>query len=63
LRPGWSSGVFVLAEDAAEAFTSVDGQVRQPAGVGDRFGKRCEWPGIRDALMRPMRVVEDLELT
>ena len=52
----------VFVEDAAEAVTSVDVQVGQPARIGDRFGQRREWPGIRDALVRPVFVVEDLEL-
>jgi hypothetical protein len=40
-------------EDPAEAVTSVDVQLGEPVGVGDRFGQRGEWP---------VRVVEDLVL-
>jgi hypothetical protein len=54
--------VFVLVQDAAEAVAAVDVQVREAVRVGDRFGERREWPGIGDALVRPVRVIEDLEL-
>ena len=54
--------MFVLVQDAPEAITSVGVQVGDPMGVGDRFGQRGEWSGVRDALMRPVPVVEDLEL-
>jgi hypothetical protein len=30
--------MFVFAEDATEAVMSVDVQVGEPVGVGDRFG-------------------------
>jgi hypothetical protein len=52
----------VFVEDAAEAVASVDGQVGQAVRVDDRFGQWCEWPGIRDALVRSVFVVEDLVL-
>lgn len=29
------------------------------SAIGDRFGKRREWSGVRDPLMRAMLVVED----
>jgi hypothetical protein len=38
-HPGRSGGVFVLAEDAAEAVTSMDVQLGEPMRVGDRFGQ------------------------
>jgi hypothetical protein len=44
--------MLVLVEDAAEAVTSVDVQMGNPVRIGDRFGQRREWPGVRDALMR-----------
>ena len=37
-HPGSSGGMFVFVKDAAEAVTSVDGQVGEPIRVGDRFG-------------------------
>jgi hypothetical protein len=37
-RPCWSGGVFVFVEDAAEAVASVDVQVGDGGGFGDRFG-------------------------
>jgi hypothetical protein len=52
--------VLVLAENAAEAVASVDVQVGEPVWVGDRFGQLGEWPGVRDALVWPVLVVEDL---
>jgi hypothetical protein len=30
--------------------------------IGDRFEERVQWAGVRDALVRPVRVVELLEL-
>jgi hypothetical protein len=44
--------MLVLAEDTAEAVASVDVQVGEPVLVGDRFGQRGEWPGVRDALAK-----------
>jgi hypothetical protein len=46
--------VFVLAQDAAEPGASVDIEVGEPVWVGDRFGQRLEWSGVRDALMGPV---------
>jgi hypothetical protein len=48
-------------EDAAEAVTSVDVQVSQPVAIGDWFGQRNEWSGVRDALVRSVDVVVCLE--
>jgi len=51
----------VLVEDAAEAVPSVD---IEPGGVwlGDRWGQCTQRPGVRDSLVRPVGVVELLEL-
>jgi hypothetical protein len=54
--------MLILLQHAAEAVPSVDGQVDEPVWIGDRFGPRCKWPEVRDALMRTVLVVEDLEL-
>ena len=54
--------MLVLVEDTTEAVTSVDVQVGDPVRIRDRFGQWRERSGIRDALMRPVAVVEDLEL-
>src|SRR5439155_24174004 len=61
-HPGRSGGVLVLAENAAEAVTSMDVEVGEPVRVGDRFGQRGEWSGVGDALVRAVGVVEDLVL-
>jgi hypothetical protein len=37
-HPGRSGGTIVFVEDAAKAVMSVDVQVGEPVGVGDRFG-------------------------
>jgi hypothetical protein len=42
---------------------SVDGEVGEPIRVGDRFEQWDERPGVGDALVRPVLVVEDLEIT
>jgi hypothetical protein len=54
--------VFVLVQHTAKAITSVDVQTGEPVRGGDRLGQRGEWPGVRDALMGRVRVVEDLVL-
>jgi hypothetical protein len=48
--------MFVFVKYAAEAVVSVDVQVGEPVGVGDRLGWRGEWPGVGDALMCTMFV-------
>jgi hypothetical protein len=53
----------VLVEDAAEAVPSVDMKAGADGRLGDRRGQRLQWPGVRDSLVRPMGVVELLELT
>jgi len=49
--------MFVLVQHAIETVASVDVQVGDPVRVGDRFRQRCQWPGVRDALMWTMVVV------
>jgi hypothetical protein len=61
-HPGRSRCVLVLVEDAAEAVTSLDVQLGEPMRVGDRFGQRSAWPGVREPLMRPVKVIELLVL-
>ena len=51
--------MFVLVQNTAETITSTDGQPGELVWVGDRFGQRLEWSGVGDALVRPVRVVED----
>jgi len=41
-RPGRSSGMFVLMEDATEAVASSYVQIDDPGGFGDRFGLRLQ---------------------
>ena len=41
---------------------SVNGQVGDPVRVDDRLRQRHEWPGVRDPLVGPVLVVEDLVL-
>ena len=53
----------VFVQCAAEAVASSDVQAGDLAGIGERFGQRAQWSGVGDALMRPMLVVEVLELT
>jgi len=53
----------VLVEDAPEAVASADMKVGGGGQFRDRRGQRVQWPGVRDSLMRPMGVVELLELT
>jgi hypothetical protein len=54
--------MLILVQHAAEAVTSADGQVCEPVQFGDRFGQWCERSGVRDALVRTVLVIEDLEL-
>jgi hypothetical protein len=55
--------MLVLVEDAAEAVASADVKTGGGVQVRDRCGQCAQWPGVRDSLMRPVRVVELLELT
>jgi len=52
----------VFVEDAAEAIASSYVEASDLVRVGDRCGDRVQWPGVRDALVGPMNVVELLEL-
>jgi hypothetical protein len=49
-HPGRSGGVFVLAEDAAEAVTSMDATWRADQSL--------EWPDIGNALVRAVGALE-----
>ena len=55
--------MFVFMQDAAETVVPADVQTRDLAPIGDRFGLRVKWSGIRDASVRSMRVVVVLVLT
>jgi hypothetical protein len=52
----------VLMEDAAEAVASADVKAGGVVRFGDRRGQRVQWPGVGDSLVRPVGVVELLEL-
>jgi hypothetical protein len=52
----------VLVEEAAEAVASVDVEPCGTVRPGDRWGQRAQRPGVADPLMRPVRVIELLEL-
>jgi hypothetical protein len=54
--------MLLLAQHAAEAAALIDVRVGEPIRVGDRFGQRCEWSGVGDALVRPVFVGGDIEL-
>src|SRR6185369_4700444 len=60
VRPGRSGRMFVLMQDAAEPVATADVERGEPVRIGDRFGQRLEWYGVRDALVRPVRVGERL---
>jgi hypothetical protein len=61
-RPRTSSGMLVLVENAAEAVASSYVEVGHLVGISDPFGQRVQGSGIREALMRPVSVLELLEL-
>ncbi|WP_018223685.1 hypothetical protein [Salinispora pacifica] len=44
-------------EEAAESVVSVDVQVRQRCGVGDRLGQRTQWSGVGGVVVRAVLVV------
>src|SRR5436309_2223139 len=60
-HPSSSGGMVVLVQDAAESISSSDVQPGELAGVGDRFGQWFERPGVGDALVGTVLVVERLE--
>jgi hypothetical protein len=49
--------MFIFMNDAAEEVASADVEVRDRARVGERFGEWAQGSGVRDAPMRPVRVV------
>jgi hypothetical protein len=55
--------MLVLMEEAAEVGVSVDVEPGDAHGIDDGCGQRMQWSGIVDALMRPVGVVEPLELS
>jgi len=54
--------MLVFMEDAAEAVASSDVQAGYLVRVCDRGGQCAQWPGVGDALVRAVGVVELLEL-
>ena len=52
----------VLVQHTAEMVTPVDGQIGEPVRIDDRFWQWREWTCVRDPLVWPMLVIEDLEL-
>jgi hypothetical protein len=54
--------MLVFVEDANESIISVYAEAGYFVWFGERCGQRLEGPGVADALMRPMPVVEVLEL-
>jgi hypothetical protein len=54
--------MLVLVREAAEPVMPVEVQLGSPVRVSDQFRQWDQRPGVGDALMRPMVVVEDLVL-
>jgi hypothetical protein len=54
--------MLVLVEDAAESFASAYVEAGDLLGVGDRQRQGVQRPGVGDALMGPVKVVELFEL-
>jgi hypothetical protein len=54
--------MFVLVEDATQAFTPSYVEVGDLPWIADRLGQGVERSGVRDSLMGPIGVVEPLEL-
>ncbi|MGC0317042.1 hypothetical protein QBC98_005541 [Kitasatospora acidiphila] len=52
----------MLVEEAAKAVASSYVQMGYPVRILDRRGQRVEWAGVAEALVRPVPVVEPLEL-
>src|SRR5690349_9773024 len=55
--------MFVRVEDPAQRLASSDVQVGDLVWISDRRRQRTQRPGVRDALVGPVVVVEDFELT
>ncbi|MDQ0935374.1 hypothetical protein QFZ49_005346 [Streptomyces turgidiscabies] len=60
--PCWSGGMLKLVEGAAESRSPSYVQMGDPVRVLDRSGQRVERAGIRKTLVRPVLVIERLEL-
>ncbi len=58
----WSGGMLILVEGAAESRSPSYVQMGDPVRVLDRSGQRVERAGIRKTLVRPVLVIERLEL-
>lgn len=61
-HPGWSGGMSVLMDGAAESVLSADAQPLEFVGVGDRLGQRTERRRLLERSVRPVRVVMPFEL-
>jgi len=55
--------MLVFVENAAEAVRSVDVKPRGGVRLGDGWGQWAHRPGVGNSLLRPMGIVELLELT
>jgi len=49
--------MIVFVEESAESVVSADAQTGEGYGFGDRLGQRAQWPGVRDAAVRPMLIM------
>jgi hypothetical protein len=54
--------MLVLVQEAAEAVASVDLEVGEPVGFGDRFGQGTQWRGACESAVGPVLVGELLVL-
>lgn len=54
--------MLALMKEAAESVGSMYVEAGGFVRIGDRFGERVQRAGVRDALVRPVHVVELLEL-
>jgi hypothetical protein len=53
--------MFVLMQDSSKAIVSSDVEPGYLVRTGDRCGQRIQRSGVRDALVRPVSLVEPLE--
>jgi hypothetical protein len=60
-HPRRSGGMFVFVEDAAEPIASLDPEPGYLVRVGERRGQWVQRPGVGEALVRPVAVVERFE--